>query len=52
MGVEFLHGVENFHQGEDLFVQVAKKIACCKNAFYAALAGIVFRHLYKISSLI
>ena len=23
MGVEFLHGVENFHQGEVLFVQVA-----------------------------
>ena len=23
MGVEFLHGVENFHQGEVLFVQAA-----------------------------
>ena len=30
MGVKFLHGVENFHQGEVLFVQAAN------NFFHAA----------------
>ena len=45
MGVRFLHGVENFLQGEVLFVQA---FACCKDAFYAALVGIDFLHLYKI----
>ena len=39
MGVRFLHGVENFHQGEVLFVQAAHDFfTCCKNAVYAALA--------------
>ena len=35
MGVKFLQGVENFHQGEVLFVQAAYK-------FYAALARFFF----------
>ena len=39
MGVEFLHGVENFHQGEVLFVQAAH------NFLHAA--KMQFMQLYK-----
>ena len=51
MGVKFLQGVENFQQGEFLFVQAAYKFlhaAKMADAFYAALAGILFWYLYKI----
>ena len=48
LGVEFLHGVKNFHQDEVLFLQAAYNIFhAAENAIYAALAKIVFRHLYK-----
>jgi hypothetical protein len=48
MGVEFLHGVKNFHQGKDIFEQDACNfLACCKNSFYSGLARIVVRYLYK-----
>ena len=48
MGVEFLHCVENFHQGEVLFVQAAHRFfLCCQNEFYAVLARIFLSYLYK-----
>ena len=47
MGVKLLKGVENFQQGELLFVQAAYIFECCKDAFYVASAGIFFWYLYK-----
>jgi hypothetical protein len=49
MVVKFLHAVENFHQGEVSFVHAAFFFHAAKNAFYAALTGIVFRYLYTNS---
>ena len=46
--VAFLHGVENFRQGEVLFVQAASNfLDAAKMHFFAALARIVFRSFYK-----
>ena len=41
MGVDIFYA-ENFHQGEVLWF-----FACCETVFYASLARIVFRYLYK-----
>ena len=49
MGVEFLHGVENFHQGEVLSVQAACNFVrpAEKMHFMQLFARIFFRYLYK-----
>ena len=46
MGVEFLHGVENFHLGEELFVQVAKKI--CKNLQKCSFSQVFVQKCTKV----
>ena len=48
MGVRFLHGVENFHQGEVLFVQEAARyfLHAAKMQFML-LYLIFFSYLYK-----
>ena len=49
MGVEFLHGVENFHQGEVLSVQAACNFVrpAEKMHFMQLFVRIFFRYLYK-----
>ena len=38
---------ENFIREKFYLCRLQKKFVCCKNAFHAALAGIVFKYLYK-----
>ena len=47
MEVGFLHGVENYHQGEVLFVQAAHDFLYAEKMQFMRLYLIFFSYLYK-----